>query len=206
MYLAGRRFTLVTDCSALTWLFKSRDLSPKLHRWALRLMEYDFVLQWRPGSLHHAPDAFSRLPPDDGATQHDIDTSFPDDSNRPRSTYVGPRGPTLNGEALDAQFPVGVTGEGKKDSIPLSALCMESAEATAAALTAPRPEVARHARKTLGILPFAHCAVLNPDAPICRSDRARKPSVRLRPLDETPARRVQVDSNTTSANAPGITA
>ena len=45
MNLAGRRFTLVTDCSALTCLFQSRDLIPKLHRGVLCLMEYDFVLQ-----------------------------------------------------------------------------------------------------------------------------------------------------------------
>lgn len=32
-YLSGRPFTLVTDCSALTWLFRSRELCPKLHRW-----------------------------------------------------------------------------------------------------------------------------------------------------------------------------
>ena len=44
-YLPGRRFILITDCSALTWLFRSRELSPKLHRWALRLIEYDIVLQ-----------------------------------------------------------------------------------------------------------------------------------------------------------------
>ena len=29
-YLAGRPFTLVTDCSALTWQFRSRGLNPKL--------------------------------------------------------------------------------------------------------------------------------------------------------------------------------
>ena len=32
-YLAGRPFTLVTDCSALTWLFRSRNLNLKLYRW-----------------------------------------------------------------------------------------------------------------------------------------------------------------------------
>ena len=37
-YLWGRPFTLITDCSALTWLFKSQSLTPKYHRWALRLM------------------------------------------------------------------------------------------------------------------------------------------------------------------------
>ena len=83
---------------------------------------------------------------------------------------------------------------GSGNSVPLSALCMDSAEATVALLTAPRPEIARRARKTLGILPFAHCAVLNPDAPIRRSDRSQKPSVCLRPLGETPARRAQVDN------------
>ena len=31
-FLAGRRFNLITDCSALTWLFRSRNLSPELHR------------------------------------------------------------------------------------------------------------------------------------------------------------------------------
>ena len=31
-FFAGRRFNLITDCSALTWLFRSRNLSPKLHR------------------------------------------------------------------------------------------------------------------------------------------------------------------------------
>ena len=44
-YLWGRPFTLITDCSALTWLFKSQPLTPKYHRWALRLMEHDITLK-----------------------------------------------------------------------------------------------------------------------------------------------------------------
>ncbi|CAM9901154.1 unnamed protein product, partial [Sphacelaria rigidula] len=59
-YLWGREFTLVTDSSALTWLFRSQNLSPKFHRWALRLMEYDMVLKWRAGREHQLPDALSR--------------------------------------------------------------------------------------------------------------------------------------------------
>ena len=58
-FLAGRRFNLITDCSALTWLFRSRNLSPKLHRWALRLAEYDIVLRWRAGTENFMPDALS---------------------------------------------------------------------------------------------------------------------------------------------------
>lgn len=56
-YIAGRRFIILTDYSALTWLFKSHDLSPKLDRWAICLMEFDVVLQWRAGSTHNLPDA-----------------------------------------------------------------------------------------------------------------------------------------------------
>lgn len=78
-YVWGRQFRLVTDCSALVWLFKSQNLSPKLHRWALRLMEYDMVLEWKEGCKHHLPDALSRLPRFD-QPERDIDVSFPGDS------------------------------------------------------------------------------------------------------------------------------
>ena len=97
-YLWGRKFVLITDCSALTWLFKSQALSSKLHRWALRLMEYDMDLQWRPGANHQLPDALSRLPLGD-APGTDIDDSFPDDYST-RTTYRGPRGPVLEGVLL----------------------------------------------------------------------------------------------------------
>lgn len=62
MYLWGREFTLVTDCNALTWFFKSQKLSPKLHRWRLRLMEYNMEVKWRPRTSHHLPEALFRLP------------------------------------------------------------------------------------------------------------------------------------------------
>ena len=60
-YVASRCLTLVTDYSALTWLFRSRNLDPKLHRWALSLQEYDIDLRWRAGSVNHVPDCLSRL-------------------------------------------------------------------------------------------------------------------------------------------------
>ena len=61
-YLAGRQLKVVTDCSAITWLFRRRELCPKLHRWALRLVKYDMLLEWRAGVQHVVPDALSRLP------------------------------------------------------------------------------------------------------------------------------------------------
>ena len=79
LYLTGRPFTLVTDCSALTWLFRSRNLNPKLYRWSVRLAEYDMTIRWRTGSSHQLPDALSRLLRPGPAT-NPIDDSFLDDA------------------------------------------------------------------------------------------------------------------------------
>ena len=60
-HLVDRPFTLFTDCSALTWLSRSRDLDPKLYRRALRLAEYNMTMRWRAVSAHQLPDALFRL-------------------------------------------------------------------------------------------------------------------------------------------------
>ena len=44
-HLSGRNFILVTDCSALTWLFMSHALSSKPRRWAVRLAKHYLSLQ-----------------------------------------------------------------------------------------------------------------------------------------------------------------
>ena len=118
--LAGRRFNLITDCSAPTWLFRSRNLSPKLHRWPLRLAEYDIVLRWRAGTENPMPDALSRLPLHTDTEPTDIDDSFPDDpSSSAPNQYVGPRGPTLYNIALADTPP---DERRRNDDTPLAAL------------------------------------------------------------------------------------
>lgn len=171
-YLLGRPFTLVTDCSALTWLFRSRDLCPKLHRWALRLMEHDMTLEWRAGTQHVLPDALSRLPhqPHQG---DDIDDSFPDDgSSSQKEQFVGPRGPSLDGvllstlEAIAAPTPV-------PPIAPPSALTALLAFSDADQLPAQEPDAARP-REVPEPAPGATAGNLR------RSHRRRTPSVRLR--------------------------
>ncbi|GMF52776.1 unnamed protein product [Phytophthora fragariaefolia] len=61
-YLYGRRFTIITDHSALKWLMSSPNLTGILHRWALALQERDFDVQYRPGATNVVADALSRAP------------------------------------------------------------------------------------------------------------------------------------------------
>jgi hypothetical protein len=61
-YLYGRTFTICTDHAALKWLMTASDLAGRLHRWALTLQEYDFVMQYRSGKLNAVADALSRAP------------------------------------------------------------------------------------------------------------------------------------------------
>lgn len=60
-FLLGRKFVLITDHSALRYIFQPVKSTPKLSRWAACLMEYDYILRYRPGSANPA-DALSRLP------------------------------------------------------------------------------------------------------------------------------------------------
>ena len=61
-YLYGRKFTIITDHSALKWLMTHKNPSGRLHRWALSLQEFDFVMVHRPGKENVVPDALSRAP------------------------------------------------------------------------------------------------------------------------------------------------
>jgi hypothetical protein len=58
-YLYGKKFVLRTDHSALTYLHKFADNS-RLLRWSLKLAEFDFSIEHRPGTQIQHVDALSR--------------------------------------------------------------------------------------------------------------------------------------------------
>lgn len=59
-YIEGTKFTVITDCSSLTWLHNLREPTGRLSRWCLRLSQFTFEVQHRPGTKNVVPDALSR--------------------------------------------------------------------------------------------------------------------------------------------------
>ena len=64
-YLWGRRFTLRTDHQALTMLLSTRGTGHKpmrIARWATRLLNFNYDVEFRDGAHNRVADALSRLP------------------------------------------------------------------------------------------------------------------------------------------------
>ena len=60
-YLEGTRFTVRTDHNSLTWILSITPSEGRLARWRLRLSEFDFDIQYRPGIKNVVPGALSRI-------------------------------------------------------------------------------------------------------------------------------------------------
>lgn len=61
-YIEGSKFLVGTDHSALTWLFKKKDLTGRLARWVLSLQEHDMIIKHVRGKNNMVADAISRFP------------------------------------------------------------------------------------------------------------------------------------------------
>lgn len=61
-YLLGFKFKVVTDCNALRTTMTKRDLIPRIGRWWLAISEFDFEVEYRPGTKMGHADALSRNP------------------------------------------------------------------------------------------------------------------------------------------------
>lgn len=61
-YIEGYQFNVVTDHSALIWLFKQPNLTGRLARWILKLQQFDINIFHIKGRNNVVPDALSRIP------------------------------------------------------------------------------------------------------------------------------------------------
>lgn len=81
-YLGGFHFEVITDHSNLKWLPGLRNPTSRLARFSLELLEYDFEIIHREGTLHCVPDALSRMSEEDelpvSLVTEQIDIQFED--------------------------------------------------------------------------------------------------------------------------------
>ena len=75
-YLEHTHFDLYTDHIALRWIMNMTDASSRLARWRLRLLEFDFTVQYKKGAKDTIADCISRLPTY-GKTAIEPDVSIP---------------------------------------------------------------------------------------------------------------------------------
>lgn len=62
VYLLGLEFKVVTDCNAVRLTWTKRDLVPRIARWWLQAQEFNFSIEYRPGTRMTHVDALSRNP------------------------------------------------------------------------------------------------------------------------------------------------
>jgi hypothetical protein len=61
-YLAGRKFTIITDHNPLVYLNNIKLSSDRLTRWRFKLAEFDFDIIYKKGKANGNADAMSRIP------------------------------------------------------------------------------------------------------------------------------------------------
>jgi len=62
-YIEGTRFSVRCDHKALKWILTTTACTNnRLNRWRIRLAEFDYDVEYKPGRKHAIADALSRMP------------------------------------------------------------------------------------------------------------------------------------------------
>ena len=104
-YVERTRFVVRTDHSSLQWLLNISGDNARLVRWRLRLSEFTFDIQYKPGKVNQVADALSRMKTTGGdETVLDLEVPCLSVEDAPvvrRSIAVPQPGPTLAEIPLD---------------------------------------------------------------------------------------------------------
>lgn len=74
--LIGIRFTIVSDCQALTYLNLKKTTLPQVARWHMILSEYDFDIRYRPGTKMSHVDCLSRAAVEEASKTNVMDEIY----------------------------------------------------------------------------------------------------------------------------------
>ena len=61
-YLKGNKFKIITDHSALKWLFGQKQASGRIARWIAYMQQFDYTIEHKPGKSISNADGLSRQP------------------------------------------------------------------------------------------------------------------------------------------------
>lgn len=100
-YLIDKPFTIVTDHQALKYLNSKKSQNSRLTRWAIRLAEFNFTVQHRPGTSNANADALSRCPLDEAPSEPEL----PDPRSVPMRIPFNPHRVMLVAAARRRQQP-----------------------------------------------------------------------------------------------------
>jgi len=123
LYLLGQKFNIITDHRALIWLFNLENPGSRLTRWRLKLEEYQYIIQYKPGSSNTNADALSRIHRvvirSSKTTEIKDSPEFPDHSDNLENTEESNR--SDQPEISDTREPIG-TQDRTDNSEPLQLL------------------------------------------------------------------------------------
>ena len=61
-YILGKHFVIRTDQHSLRFLLKQREVEAEYQKWVLKLMPFNFTMQYKPSSTNSAANSLSRVP------------------------------------------------------------------------------------------------------------------------------------------------
>ena len=65
LFSYGKRFKILIDHKPLKFIFSTKDPAPRLARWIIRMSNFDFEIDYKPGKENQNADALSRLSAND---------------------------------------------------------------------------------------------------------------------------------------------